>query len=269
VERVLTDSEKIRKAEDIYFKRNNIIRNNANHEKKSSIKDKFLLHFIIVINIIVIVFFIQNRDFIFTNEFLENINKYNISIKDKIVSFVGNIINADNQSIVEENDIKDDIDNNNAIEEVITFEEDASSLNEQDEDVQNLKASYSFIKPVEGIITSHFGTRTSQYKNVPSYHTGTDISAPIGTQINASMGGIVTLVSNIGDYGKHVKIRSNNVSTLYAHCSKIYVKEGQIVAQGQAIGEVGNTGNSTGPHLHFEIRIDDKRFVNPEEIIWS
>ena len=66
--------------------------------------------------------------------------------------------------------------------------------------------------------------------------------------------------------GKHIKIRLNNVRTLYAHCSKIYVKEGQIVAVGQEIGEVGSTGNSTGPHLHFEIRVDD-RFVDPERII--
>ena len=80
------------------------------------------------------------------------------------------------------------------------------------------------------------------------------------------MGGIVTLVSSEGDYGNHIKIRCNNVTTLYAHCLNVYVKEGQIVAQGQDIGEVGSTGNSTGPHLHFEIRVDD-RFVNPSKVI--
>ena len=61
-------------------------------------------------------------------------------------------------------------------------------------------------------------------------------------------------------------IRCNNVTTLYAHCSNIFVKEGQIVAQGQPIAAVGSTGNSTGPHLHFEIRVDD-RFVNPSKVI--
>lgn len=66
--------------------------------------------------------------------------------------------------------------------------------------------------------------------------------------------------------GKHIKIRCNNVTTLYAHCSKILVKEGQIVAQGQKIAEAGSTGNSTGNHLHFEIRVDD-RFVDPSKII--
>lgn len=66
--------------------------------------------------------------------------------------------------------------------------------------------------------------------------------------------------------GKHIKIRCNNVTTLYAHCSKIFVKEGQIVAQGQKIAEVGSTGNSTGNHLHFEIRVDD-RFIDAQRII--
>lgn len=80
------------------------------------------------------------------------------------------------------------------------------------------------------------------------------------------MQGIVELVSSEGDYGKHIKIRCNNITTLYAHCSKIYVKEGQIVAQGERIAAVGSTGNSTGPHLHFEIRVND-RFVDPARII--
>ena len=80
------------------------------------------------------------------------------------------------------------------------------------------------------------------------------------------MEGIVELVSSIGDYGKHMKIRCNNVTTLYAHCLSISVKEGQIVAQGQEIGKVGSTGNSTGPHLHFEIRVED-RFVDPSKIV--
>ena len=80
------------------------------------------------------------------------------------------------------------------------------------------------------------------------------------------MQGIVDDVSSVGDYGNHIKIRCNNVTTLYAHLDKILVTKGQIVSQGQTIGTVGSTGNSTGPHLHFEIRIDD-RFINPERIL--
>ena len=133
-------------------------------------------------------------------------------------------------------------------------------------DIQNLKAAYTFIKPIEGTISSGFGARESEYQNVTGYHTGIDIAKEKGSVIKASIGGIVDLVSSEGDYGMHIKIRCNNVTTLYAHCSKIYVKEGQIVAEGDKIAEVGSTGNSTGNHLHFEIRVDD-RFVDPSKII--
>ena len=75
-----------------------------------------------------------------------------------------------------------------------------------------------------------------------------------GKIIVASMEGDVTLVSSEGDYGNHIKITNGEVTTLYAHCSKIYVKEGEHIVQGQQIAEVGATGNVTGPHLHFEVR---------------
>lgn len=66
--------------------------------------------------------------------------------------------------------------------------------------------------------------------------------------------------------GNHLKIQQDDVITLYAHCSKIYVKEGDVVEQGQEIGEVGATGNVTGPHLHFEIR-KSERLVNPDDLL--
>lgn len=69
-----------------------------------------------------------------------------------------------------------------------------------------------------------------------------------------------------GTIGNHIKIKNGDVITLYAHCKKIYVKVGDYIKQGQEIGEVGSTGNVTGPHLHFEIRKSD-RYVNPELIL--
>ena len=266
MERVLNDNEKIRRAEDIYYRRNNKIKTNTISERKS-IKDKLFLHTILMINIVVIVLCIQNKDYIFTESFLSNINQVSIDIKDQIVRFIGekeesSTLNRENEpvNVDDVGEIKKD----NNTEDKSSEE---SSLNEMEEDVKNLRSSYTFQKPIEGVITSRFGTRVSEYKNVSRYHTGTDIAAEKGTVIKAALGGIVTLVSSDGDYGKHIKIRCNNVTTLYAHCSKIYVKKDQIVALGQAIGEVGSTGNSTGPHLHFEIRIDDTRFVDPEEIL--
>ena len=92
------------------------------------------------------------------------------------------------------------------------------------------------------------------------------LSACNGTVIGSAIDGKVIEVSTAGDYGKHIKIENGDLVTLYAHCSKIYVVEGQEVGQGEAIGEVGSTGNSTGPHLHFEIRLED-RLVDPEKIL--
>ena len=80
------------------------------------------------------------------------------------------------------------------------------------------------------------------------------------------MEGTVELVSGEGSYGNHVKITNGDVSTLYAHCSKIYVKEGDYITQGQEIAEVGATGNVTGPHLHFEIRRNNE-YVDPDLIL--
>ena len=80
------------------------------------------------------------------------------------------------------------------------------------------------------------------------------------------MEGTVTLASEEGEYGKHIDITNGDVLTRYAHCSKLLVKEGQKVKQGDKIAEVGSTGKSTGPHLHFEIRRNN-RTINPEYIL--
>lgn len=273
MERILNEDEKIRKAEEIYFRRNNkniSYENKENLKSKKYIKNKILLELLVMIDIAIIVFCVQNRNFIFTKEFLDTVNQYNINISEKILEItkktLGNEDNVNEQEIIKEEKINENNVQNETIQEENTIQEQSSSISEMQLDIENLKAAYSFIKPVEGVVTSIFGARESEYQNISGYHTGIDIAAEKNTYIKASMGGIVTLVSNEGDYGKHLKIRCNNVTTLYAHCSNIFVKEGQIVAQGQDIGAVGSTGNSTGPHLHFEIRVDD-RFVDPAQII--
>ena len=85
-------------------------------------------------------------------------------------------------------------------------------------------------------------------------------------KIIAAMDGTVTQVSSQGDYGKHLRIENGEITTLYAHCNKIYIKEGDEVKQGQEIAEVGATGNVTGAHLHFEIRRNNE-FVDPSSVI--
>lgn len=278
MERILNDDEKIRRAEEIYFRRNNKIpvRKKATTKISGGLKNKILLNLLVMFNLAVIVFAFQNKDNIFKTEFLEKVTSYNFNIGTKIKEFLKNgkiPIDNDNGDVIENHEIDaneencNEENNNETNNDEEAKQQDISSISEMEIDVNNLKAAYSFINPLTNYqVSSGFGARESEYQNVTGYHTGIDLASESGTNINASMEGIVELVSKEGDYGKHIKIRSNNVSTLYAHCSKILVKEGQIVAQGQPIAQVGSTGNSTGPHLHFEIRVDN-RFVDPSKII--
>ena len=112
--------------------------------------------------------------------------------------------------------------------------------------------------PQSFAITSQFGYRTDPFTGEISYHSGTDIAAPYGTPVLAAAGGTVTVANATdpwgGSYGYYVKIQHDGTfDTLYAHCSSICVTPGQQVQQGEVIGYVGSTGNSTGNHLHFEV----------------
>lgn len=132
-------------------------------------------------------------------------------------------------------------------------------------DIEYVKQNANIIWPLNGVITSRFGPRTPT-EIVSANHCGLDIAGNIGTDIVAAMDGTVTLSSSWGDYGKHLKIESGEITTLYAHCSELLVEEGDTISQGQIIAKVGETGRATGPHLHFEIRRED-RFINPEKIL--
>ena len=123
----------------------------------------------------------------------------------------------------------------------------------------------SLIKPVSGVISSRFGERSSIRS---STHTGLDIATSRGTPISAAAAGTVTFSGYKGSYGKLVVItHSNGVQTYYGHCNKLYVSTGETVSQGQQIAEVGSTGNSTGPHLHFEIRVNGTAY-NPQNYLY-
>jgi len=119
----------------------------------------------------------------------------------------------------------------------------------------------SLVKPVSGIVTSRFGARWG------STHTGTDIGAPSGTPIKAVAGGTVIFSGWKGTLGKFIVVdHGNGIQSYYAHCSSLLVSKGDSVSAGQQIGKVGNTGRSTGPHLHFEIRKNGAA-VNPQNYI--
>ena len=117
----------------------------------------------------------------------------------------------------------------------------------------------SFSWPVSGTITSPFGWRPNPFGGAPDFHPGLDIAAPSGTTVTAAAGGTVILAQWYGGYGNFILIdHGGGVATGYGHLSAIYVSVGQQVQRGQAIGAVGSTGHSTGPHLHFEVRIAGK-----------
>ena len=121
-------------------------------------------------------------------------------------------------------------------------------------------------KPLTGgIITSRFGSRES-IRSSP--HRGMDIAASYGAPIKAAAGGTVTLSGWNGSYGYCIKIsHGNGTETVYGHCSKLIAKVGQKVSQGQVIAKVGSTGNSTGNHLHFEVRKNGVLY-NPQNYVY-
>jgi murein DD-endopeptidase MepM/ murein hydrolase activator NlpD len=114
-------------------------------------------------------------------------------------------------------------------------------------------------KPLtEGFFGSRFGVRIDPFTGRSAMHEGIDFNAPAGTPIVAAAGGLVVAAGPHNSYGNHVDIdHGKGMTTRYAHASKLLVKEGDVVKQGQKIAEVGSTGRSTGPHLHFEVRQDD------------
>ena len=123
----------------------------------------------------------------------------------------------------------------------------------------------SLIRPVSGTITSRFGAGSSIRR---SAHTGLDIAAPTGTTVVAAASGTVTFSGYKGSYGNMIVIsHGNGVQTYYGHCSKLYVSAGTQVSQGQTIAAVGSTGNSTGPHLHLEIRVNGVAY-NPQNYLY-
>lgn len=130
-------------------------------------------------------------------------------------------------------------------------------------DINGIKIA---IRPVTGIITSRYGA-SSNIRS--SNHTGLDIATSTGTPIKVVSDGTVTFANYKGSYGNLVKVEhGNGIETWYAHTSKMYVKVGQKVTAGDTIAAVGSTGNSTGAHLHFEIRINGNH-INPQNYIYK
>ena len=295
MERVMTVEEKIRRAEEIYQRRKQgetrpiakVAVNDKNDKKDIKLLKKMIIQVIVSITIYLCVYIVQNNQYVFSEDFInkaKEILSYDTNfveiyeiVKEKIMGFITQEENKEETQVQEQQEQQtegqqEELPNNEANNGAIGGAEETAqepkveNLTQEEQDIQNIKNTSSFIKPIEGVISSKYGQRDSATGNVPKNHTGTDIAANLGTKIKSATEGEVVLASEEGDYGKHLKIQIGDISIIYAHCNNLYVKQGDKVTQGQEIAEVGSTGNSTGPHLHFEIRILEKT-VDPQSIL--
>ena len=125
-----------------------------------------------------------------------------------------------------------------------------------------------FLVPLDDYtLTSSYGYRKDPFTNEYAFHKGLDMAANMGDEIKASLSGTVVIATKDESYGNYIVIEhSNSLKTLYAHSSELLVKQGDTVITGQTIAKIGSTGRSTGPHLHFEVILNDEK-VNPLEYI--
>ena len=215
------------------------------------------------------------------NEYLNNTYNFVMKYVDKYFEKPVEEQSNEQENINETQDTNSEEQNNEntdeniggAIEEenqnIETAEENTNENTEKTQeelDVEYIKNNISFIVPIEGRISSTFGWRNPTTPTVPKYHTGLDIAANRGTVIKSATNGTIILASSEGDFGKHYTVQVGEIQIIYAHCDKLYLDEGTEIYQGQEIAEVGSTGNTTGPHLHFEIRRDGRK-IDPQLIL--
>lgn len=323
MERILSQEERIKRAEEIYYRRNQnkncyypsyreYIANDSTHKgKKLTTTKKMLIQITICVLIYLVTYAIQSSEQIISQNIInkmteilsydigiENIKENISNIENTVSSFFDttnnetlNEENQNEQTNIEENSAeqKNETEQSNEVEQndeklenmdttsqtspeqniVLAVggaeEEQQEERTQDDLDVEYIKSNYSIIWPLQGTITSGYGPRTPT-EIVTANHYGLDIGGDTGAEIVAAMDGTVTLVSTEGDYGMHIQIQNEDITTVYAHCSLLCVEEGQQILQGQKIAEVGQTGRATGPHLHFEIRRDG-RTINPEKVL--
>lgn len=270
MERTMSVEEKIRRAEEIYERRKRGVERpiatvNISEDKKDiKLLKKMIIQILVCVSIYLVIYTIQNSEYVFSKDFINKVNEvlsYDtnfVEIYNNIKNGLQNIFQKDIENTPEEGKEENVIDqtaiggaegdtvvNEETVENTENAEEKPEELTQAEQDIINIKNTTSFIKPVEGVITSPFGQRDTATGTVPKNHTGTDIAANLGTKIKSATDGEVVLASEEGDYGKHLKIQIGEVSIIYAHCNNLYVKQGDKVTQGQEIAEVGSTGNST------------------------
>lgn len=275
MERTMSVEEKIRRAEEIYERRKQgnrkpIATVSVREKKDIKLLKKMIIQILVCVAIYSFIYIIQNSNYVFSEEFLKKVNELlsydtNFSqiyenIKEQIISWIPQKEEQTKQEgIGGAEEITSPAETNENQEQIVQEQNQETNpkvqqqqpISQEEQDILNIKNTTSFIKPVEGTISSPFGQRENATGSVPKNHTGTDIAANIGTKILSATDGEVVLASEEGDYGKHLKIQIGEVSIIYAHCNNLYVKQGEHVKQGQEIAEVGSTGNSTRTTFTF------------------
>lgn len=232
MERTLTVEERIRRAEQIYERRkgntDKIIVDKENDKKDIKLLKKMIIQIIVCVIIYFIIYIIQNGNYIFSTDFINKANDI-LSYDMNFIEMYNNIKNyieekfSINKNIetdkkeenalenqIEEN-VNNEVENNNqagiggAVEENKDEENQNITISKEEQDIINIKNTTTFIKPVEGVISSKYGQREPTTASVPKNHTGTDIAAQTGTKIKSATDGEVVLVSEEGDYRKTYK----------------------------------------------------------------
>ena len=276
---------------------------NVNDKKDYRLFKKMILQIIICLLIYIIFHLINTTNYAFSDDVIKNTNNilsYDINLekifkdcqkyiittfnnnenkKEKVDnnSALNNTINEISNSIQANKVVTNEIVNNVVADKKDEEEKQDNTQKEDKEEIKKEKSAMEidaekvlklckFQKPLRGAITSEFGEREATIKGMTTDHKGIDIAAKSGTNIKAAMSGTVSVAEENSEYGKFIKITNGDIMTVYAHCKTLKVKVGDKIKLGQTIATVGSTGNSTGPHLHFEIRLEN-RYINPRYVI--
>ncbi|MDD3303571.1 MAG: M23 family metallopeptidase [Clostridia bacterium] len=236
--------------ETSYIRESLLSQQNVYTNLRGNIKTEFIVYKVLVNNEEKMTFNVQDDANKYVEDLKKEVAKLDVQIKEEKVSELGDLTTLEKADAI----LKDIVDRNKPVQSNKTqnYSNNSSTNQKASDAIANASLAQGGIWPtISTYISSTYGWRWG------TIHTGTDIAGKYGDPVYAWKDGLVTYSGWAGSYGNIVKIdHGNGISTWYAHCSKLLVKAGQEVSQGQTISLMGSTGFSTGNHLHFEVRIN-------------
>lgn len=233
MERVMSVEEKIRRAEEIYERKQqggnkNVAKVSVNNNKKDiKLLKKMIIQIVVCVAIYLVIYNINNSQYVFSEDFSNKVNEILsfdtnfVELYSEIQKNIGQLVykqetNTTNDT-EERNESKNEETTESGNNETEGISESKEKMSQEDKDISDIKSITSFIKPIEGVVSSKFGSRETATGNVPKNHTGTDIAANLGTKIKSATDGEVVLASNEGDYRKTFK--NSNRRSKYNICA--------------------------------------------------